>query len=208
MNHPKFPLTQVVEHVVVIVFQSLRCVRLFVTSWTAALQASLSFTISQSLCVCSNSCPLSPLCYLTISFPATPFSFCLQSLQASGSFPISQFIAPNGQSAYMYIYIYYWFCFLKTPAQSTCQICLVLLKDDFILFTECNILQLLIRSCCLITLLKTSIPVLNFSTCVAITEKEELKFELYVWSFLFPTHTIYNFFISIFISSVFKCLHI
>ena len=106
MNHPKFPLTQVVEHVAVIVFQSLSCVRLFVTSWTAALQASLSFTISQSLCVCSDSCPLSPLCYLTISFPATPFSFCLQSLQASGSFPISQFIAPNGQSAYMYIYIY------------------------------------------------------------------------------------------------------
>ena len=77
-----------------------------------------------------------------------------------------------------------------------------------ILFTEYNILQVLIRSCCLITLLKTSIPILNFCTCIAITEKEELKFELYVWSFLFPTHTIYNFFISIFISSIFKRLHI
>ena len=30
-------------------FQSLSCVRLFVTPWTAAHQASLSFTISQSL---------------------------------------------------------------------------------------------------------------------------------------------------------------
>ena len=32
-----------------IVFQSLRCVQLFVTPWTAARQASLSFTIPQSL---------------------------------------------------------------------------------------------------------------------------------------------------------------
>ena len=34
---------------VFVVFQSLSCVRLFVTPWTAACQASLSFTISQSL---------------------------------------------------------------------------------------------------------------------------------------------------------------
>ena len=32
-----------------VVVQSLSCVRLFVTPWTAAHQASLSFTISQSL---------------------------------------------------------------------------------------------------------------------------------------------------------------
>ena len=98
MNHPKFPLTQVVEHVVVVVFQSLSCVRLFVTSWTAALQASLSFTISQSLCVCSDLCPLSPLCYLTISYSATPFSFCLQSFPALGSFPMTWIFASCGQS--------------------------------------------------------------------------------------------------------------
>ena len=73
----------------------------------------------------------------------------------------------------------------------------------FILFTKCNILQILIRSCCLITLLKTSIHLLNFSTCITITEREELKFELYRWSFLFPPHIIYHFFISVFISSVF-----
>ena len=35
--------------VTTIVVQSLGCVQLFVTSWTAACQASLSFTISQSL---------------------------------------------------------------------------------------------------------------------------------------------------------------
>ena len=33
----------------IVVVQSLSCVRLFVTPWTAACQASLSFTISQSL---------------------------------------------------------------------------------------------------------------------------------------------------------------
>ena len=39
--------------------------------------------------VCSNSCPLSQWCYLTISSSASPFSFCLQSFPASGYFPNS-----------------------------------------------------------------------------------------------------------------------
>ena len=34
---------------IVVVVQSPSCVRVFATPWTAALQASLSFTISQSL---------------------------------------------------------------------------------------------------------------------------------------------------------------
>ena len=38
---------------------------------------------------CSNSCPLSWWCYLTTSSSATPFSFCLQSFPASGSFTMS-----------------------------------------------------------------------------------------------------------------------
>ena len=37
--------------------------------------------------VCSDSCLLSQWCYLTISFSAAPFSFCLQSFPATGSFP-------------------------------------------------------------------------------------------------------------------------
>ena len=49
------------------------------TPWTAACQASLSFTISQSF---SDSCPLSWRCYLTISSSATLFSSCLQSFPA------------------------------------------------------------------------------------------------------------------------------
>ena len=47
---------------------------------------------------CSNSCPLNWWCHLTISFSVIPFSSCLQSFQASGSFPMSQFFASCGQN--------------------------------------------------------------------------------------------------------------
>ena len=43
--------------------------------------------------VCSSSCPLSQWCYLTISFSAATFSFCLQSFLESGSFLMSWFFA-------------------------------------------------------------------------------------------------------------------
>ena len=66
-----------------------------VTSWTAARQASLYFTISWS---CSDPGPLSWWCYLTISSSATPLSFCLKSFPASGSFPMSQLFTSGGQS--------------------------------------------------------------------------------------------------------------
>ena len=48
--------------------------------------------------VCSNSCPLSWWCDLTISSSASPFSFCLQSFPASTSFPVSQLFTLGGQS--------------------------------------------------------------------------------------------------------------
>ena len=48
--------------------------------------------------VCSNSCPLSPWCHPTISSSVVPFSSCLQSFPALGSFPRSQFFASGGQS--------------------------------------------------------------------------------------------------------------
>ena len=47
--------------------------------------------------VCSNSCPLSWWCYLTILSSASSFSFCLQSLPASGSFPMSQLFTSGGE---------------------------------------------------------------------------------------------------------------
>ena len=48
--------------------------------------------------VCSNLCPLSQWCLPTISPSVVPFSSYLQSLPASGSFPMSWFLAPGGQS--------------------------------------------------------------------------------------------------------------
>ena len=45
-----------------------------------------------------NSCPLSWWCYPTISSSVVPFSSCLQSFPASGSFPMSQFFASGCQS--------------------------------------------------------------------------------------------------------------
>ena len=48
--------------------------------------------------VCSNSCPSSQWCHPTISSSVIPFSSCLQSFPASGSFPVSQFFASGGQS--------------------------------------------------------------------------------------------------------------
>ena len=53
---------------------------------------------SLSLEVCSNLCPLSQWCYLSILSSAAPFSFCLQFSPASGSFPRSQLFTSGAQS--------------------------------------------------------------------------------------------------------------
>ena len=65
------------------------------TPLTAACQAFLSFTVSG---VCSSSCPLSRWFYPSFSSSATSFSFCLQSLQAAGSFPMRWLFESGGQS--------------------------------------------------------------------------------------------------------------
>ena len=75
--------------------QSLSHVRLFVTPWTAAHQASLSITNSRSLLKLMSIELVIPS---TISSSVTPFSSCLQSFPASGSFQISQFFASGSQS--------------------------------------------------------------------------------------------------------------
>ena len=48
--------------------------------------------------VYSNSCPLSQWCPPTISSSVVPFSSCLQSFPASGSFQMSQLFTSGGQS--------------------------------------------------------------------------------------------------------------
>ena len=72
--------------------QSLSHVRLFVTPWTAAHQASLFFTISPSLFKLMSIESMMPSYHLIL---VIPFS-CLQSFPASGSFPVSQFFASGG----------------------------------------------------------------------------------------------------------------
>ena len=46
----------------------------------------------------SNSCPLHRWCHPSISSSVIPFSSCLQTFPASGSFPMSQLFAWGGQS--------------------------------------------------------------------------------------------------------------
>ena len=75
--------------------QSLSCVRLFVTPWTAARQVSLSITNSQSLL---------KLTYIELVLPpaipssVVPFSSHLQSFPASGYFQMSQLFTSGTQS--------------------------------------------------------------------------------------------------------------
>jgi len=53
--------------------------------------------LSPSPGACSNSCPLSWWCDPTISSSVVSFSSCLQSLPASGSFPLSWLFTSGGQ---------------------------------------------------------------------------------------------------------------
>ena len=77
-------------------FCSVSCVRLFATH---ALQHARLPCPSPTPRVCSNSCSLSWWYYPAISSSVIPFSSCLQSFPASGSFPMSQLFISGGQSA-------------------------------------------------------------------------------------------------------------
>ena len=76
----------------VIVVQSLSHVQLFVTPWAAAYQASMSFTISQSLL------KLVSIELVILSNHLNLFSSCSQFFPALGSFPMSQLFTSDGQS--------------------------------------------------------------------------------------------------------------
>ena len=64
--------------------------------WAGARQASLSFTISWSLLKLRSIESVMPSNHLILS-SVIPFSSCLQSCPASGSFPMSQLFASVGQ---------------------------------------------------------------------------------------------------------------
>ena len=70
-------------------------VRLFATQWTAVRQASLSITNSQSLFKLMSIEWVMPSNHLIL---CRPFSSCLQSFSASGSFQTSQLFTSGGQS--------------------------------------------------------------------------------------------------------------
>ena len=74
-------------------------VRLFATPWIAARQASLSITNSRSLL---KLMPMSRWCHPAISSSVALFSSCPQSLQASGSFPVSQETAALSKLIYRF----------------------------------------------------------------------------------------------------------
>ena len=73
------------QHLYSFVVQLLSRVQLFVTTWTAARQAPLSFTITQSLLKLMSIESAMPSNYLILCHL---LSSCLQSFSASGSFPM------------------------------------------------------------------------------------------------------------------------
>ena len=66
--------------------------------WPHGLQHARFPCLSPTPKACSNSCSSSRWCHPTISSSVVPFSSCLQSFPASGSFPMSRFFASGGQS--------------------------------------------------------------------------------------------------------------
>ena len=66
--------------------------------WPHGLQHARLPCPSPTPRACSNSCPFSQWCHPAISSSFIPFSFCLQSFPASGSFLMSRLFAPGGQS--------------------------------------------------------------------------------------------------------------
>ena len=66
--------------------------------WPCGLQHARLHCPSPTPGTCSNSCPSSQWCHPTISSSEVPFSSCLQSCPASGSFALSQFFASGGQN--------------------------------------------------------------------------------------------------------------
>ena len=77
------------------VVQSLSCFWIFVTPRTAACQASLSFTISQSFIKPMSIESVMPSNHLIL---VSPFPSCPQSFLASGSFPMNWLFRSGGQN--------------------------------------------------------------------------------------------------------------
>ena len=72
--------------------------QLCLTLWSHGLQYARLPCPSPTPGASSDSCPSSWWCHPTISSSVIPFTSCLQSFSASGSFPVSQFFTSGGQN--------------------------------------------------------------------------------------------------------------
>ena len=68
------------------------------TLWPHGLQHAWLPCPSPAPRACSDSCPSTQWCHPTISSSVVSFASCLKSFPASGSFPMSQFLASGGKS--------------------------------------------------------------------------------------------------------------
>ena len=94
LNHNDFQMSDQ-SHTAAIVVQSLSCVWFFATLWTAAFQASLSFTIPWSLLKLMSTVSVMPSNHLILCGPR----LLLPSIfPASGSFLMSPLVASSDQS--------------------------------------------------------------------------------------------------------------
>ena len=78
-------------------FNSVQLFSLVWLLWPHGLQHARFPCPSLNPGACSNSCSLSWWCHPTISSSVIPFSSCLQSSAALGTFPLSHFFAAGGQ---------------------------------------------------------------------------------------------------------------
>ena len=81
-----------------VIYQFSSVAQACLTLWPHGLQHARPPCPSPTPGVYSNSCPLSQCCHPIISSSVIPFSSCLQSFPASGSFQMSQLFASGGQS--------------------------------------------------------------------------------------------------------------
>ena len=90
----KVDVIHIYNGILLFIVQLLSRVWLFVTPWTVACQASLSFTISQSLLKLMSIDPVTPFNHLIL---CCPLLSCPQSFPASRSFPMSWLFTSGGQ---------------------------------------------------------------------------------------------------------------
>ena len=100
-NIQGYPLCNLPAMIKIIIIMSQICcsvAKLCLTLCNPLDCSTPGFPVLHCLSACSDSCALSRSYHPTISSCVAPFSSCLQSFPAPGSFPVSWFFASGGQS--------------------------------------------------------------------------------------------------------------